>query len=279
MPEPAGLSPVLNRLDDIELVLFDIYGTLIVSSSGDVGTISDKALSGTFPDLLTKETGVILPSDINIETLVKEQILISHESSRAKGIKFPEVEIREIWSRVLRRLAGSGYKVPVDDFEFVETAAVLYELSKNEVWPMPGSSQVLDKLHRNGLSLGIISNAQFYTPLMLRSFFPREISFFQQKHKIWSYVLGIAKPDPALFQVFLENTESPAPDKMLYVGNDMLNDITGASLAGMKTALFAGDKRSLRQRKDVEAIADIHPDAIITSLDQVTLILGLDDQV
>ena len=150
---------------------------------------------------------------------------------------------------MLRRLAGSGYKVPVDDFEFVETAAVLYELSENEVWPMPGSSQVLDKLHRNSLSLGIISNAQFYTPLMLRSFFPREISFFQQKHKIWSYVLGIAKPDPALFQVFLENTESPAPDKMLYVGNDMLNDITGASLAGMKTALFAGDKRSLRQRK------------------------------
>ena len=37
-PIPTGTALRLEPLDDVETVLFDIYGTLLISGSGDVGT-------------------------------------------------------------------------------------------------------------------------------------------------------------------------------------------------------------------------------------------------
>jgi putative hydrolase of the HAD superfamily len=60
----------------------------------------------------------------------------------------------------------------------------------------------------------------------------------------------------------------------LYVGNDMLNDVWTASQCGLKTALFAGDKRSLRLREDDARCAALQPDVIVTSLSQILDIVG-----
>ena len=55
----------------------------------------------------------------------------------------------------------------------------------------------------------------------------------------------------------------------LYVGNDMLNDITPAHALGFRTALFAGDARSLRLRENDERVAGIEPDLVLTDLAQI----------
>jgi putative hydrolase of the HAD superfamily len=57
-----------------------------------------------------------------------------------------------------------------------------------------------------------------------------------------------------------------APAKVVYVGNDMLNDIMPAKHAGFQTALFAGDKRSLRLRQDDSRCNGIIPDLVFTHL-------------
>ncbi len=56
---------------------------------------------------------------------------------------------------------------------------------------------------------------------------------------------------------------------VLYLGNDMLNDITPAKKAGFTTALFAGDKRSLRLRKDHSECMHMKADMVITDLIQL----------
>ena len=38
-------------------------------------------------------------------------------------------------------------------------------------------------------------------------------------------------------------------ERVLFVGNDMLNDVAAAAAVGLRTALFAGDQRSLRLRE------------------------------
>ena len=63
------------------------------------------------------------------------------------------------------------------------------------------------------------------------------------------------------------------PTRTLYVGNDMLNDVYAAHEAGFKTVLFAGDRRSLRLRKDRPEVADLSPDRVVTSLDQIQALI------
>ena len=65
------------------------------------------------------------------------------------------------------------------------------------------------------------------------------------------------------------------PDEVLYVGNDMLNDIMPAQHVGFKTALFAGDKRSLRWRANDLRVDEIEPEIIVTDLSQIPHCIGL----
>jgi putative hydrolase of the HAD superfamily len=49
----------------------------------------------------------------------------------------------------------------------------------------------------------------------------------------------------------------------------MLNDIYPAKNAGFNTALFAGDARSLRLRKDIPECKTLSADLVITDLIQL----------
>ena len=53
------------------------------------------------------------------------------------------------------------------------------------------------------------------------------------------------------------------------VGNDVRNDILAARRAGLRGALFAGDARSLRLRRDDPACAGLEPDLVLTELPQL----------
>ncbi len=278
LPVQTSQTPVLPLLPIIDTVLFDVYGTLVISSSGDVGTTATDSSASAFAEIFTTETGLDLPDNADINMLVKDEILKSHGKSREKGIKFPEVEIRDIWKNIFAGLNRDyDCNLPVES-KTVRIAAVAYELSRNRVWPMPGSASLLKHLKSSGIELGIISNAQFYTPQMLNCFFPLETSFFPEKNCIWSYIEGRGKPDTQLFQKFLTENTGKSPEQILYVGNDMLNDIYTAAECGMKTALFAGDQRSLRLRENDPRTKNITPDAVLTSLDQLLTVLGIDNR-
>ena len=49
----------------------------------------------------------------------------------------------------------------------------------------------------------------------------------------------------------------------------MRNDIYPAHAIGFQTALFAGDRRSLRLRADDARCADLKPDLVLTDLEQL----------
>jgi len=58
------------------------------------------------------------------------------------------------------------------------------------------------------------------------------------------------------------------------VGNDRLNDIAAAARLGMRTALFAGDARSLRWRRGDPRCAGVVPDLIVTHWRQLPEVQG-----
>ena len=206
-----------------------------------------------------------------ISAVFLEKIKESHAVARASGIDFPEVEIRQIWRELL---LCEGFRNASD--EAIEALAVRYETRVNPVWPMPGLETTLDDLRSRRLQFGIISNAQFYTPLLFQHFLgqlPPGLGFADQLC-VWSYCERIGKPSQRLFDIAVEKLASCGlkPCEVLYVGNDMRNDMVPAAAAGLRTALFAGDARSLRLRGHS---ADALPvDIVLTELGQLLECLG-----
>ena len=161
--------------------------------------------------------------------------------------------------------------------------ALAFELLCNPVYPMPGLDPVIRNLAGGGKRLGIVSNAQFFTPLILNFFLngttgsddEAPVPPFEGPLVFYSYRHGRAKPDPYLYHRAAEELRRQAvdPARALFVGNDMLNDVWAAGQAGFKTALFAGDKRSLRLRQDRAEIAGLEPDVVVTELAQIAEIV------
>jgi len=111
-PIPTDVAPVPRWLADIHAVLFDVYGTLFVSASGEVGTARPEALGSVFLEALAA-VGIAAtgPGQRGVDCLV-ERIRASHARNRAMGCEFPEVDIVAILARSVRATGretdGSG---------------------------------------------------------------------------------------------------------------------------------------------------------------------------
>lgn len=279
-PIPTDLSPAGTLPRIPRAILFDVYGTLLISGTGDISLVSLQNESIGLEEIL-EQSGYppLLPEDAaeNVPVLLEHYIRKAHEELRNSGIDYPEVEIREIWSRVLAAMWGKGLFETEPSVDSIEKLAILHELSVNPVWPMPGFPETVGRIRKKGLSVGIVSNAQFYTPLIMEALTGLSIAEtgFQESLCSWSYRLLRAKPSPQVFESPLKILSSSgiSPSETLYVGNDMLNDITAASQAGCMTALFAGDRRSLRMRDGDDRVI-VKPDVVITELDQLDTIIS-----
>ena len=291
-PRPTLRDPRFTVDQSIRAVLFDIYGTLFVSSSGDIDALhaeSDTDMSGAFARkapicraLLESGCTVLDPGAVDevAETEYEEAIRSIHAEKRRLGVQYPEVDIVQVWEQVLGELNGSGL-IMVPDLPGVPyRVAVSYECLSNPVWPMPDCESLLDAAARSGIPMGLVSNAQFYTPLLFSAFFDRTLGElgFNDRLCSFSFRRGEAKPSVHLYEGVREllfRQLAIAPEEVLYVGNDMLNDIWPAHEAGFSTCLFAGDERSLRLREDHPLCTRLVPDHTVTGLEQVARILDL----
>jgi len=279
-PLPTSVPPSLNRLPGIRAVLFDIYGTMLVSSSGDIGADQKANRQDVLYDALAAAgfSGVERGSGTLGVRLLDQNIANAHDARRREGIKHPEVDIREIWRSVIEKLLDTKVvQGPIGE-ESVCTLAVEYECRANPAWPMPHLKETVDALHGSGRELGVVSNAQFYTPLTLSAF--PETGWGQGQFDpdlcAWSYKLREAKPSERLVQTALRRLDERKgikPSEVLYVGNDMLNDISPATRLGCRTALFAGDSRSYRPRLTELGGSGIRPDVVLTDLAQLPDVL------
>lgn len=270
-PIATGLPPQQNKQAGIRAILFDVYGTLFISGSGEVGTARQSARDDAFAAALEAvELAPTGPIESGLQysfDLIEE----CHAAGRSRGIEYPEIDIIEIWAAVLKGLQQDR-AIPQKRYDCrdVERLAVEYEARTNPVWPMPGLAECLAGLTSAGFPMGIVSNAQFYTRELFPAFLDRSTDEcgFALDLQIYSYEQGFAKPGTGLYRLAAERLADRdiAPSETLYVGNDMLNDIVPAQHVGFRTALFAGDSRSLRLRTDDSRVEGIRSDLVVTRL-------------
>ena len=258
-PIPTGLERRGKPTGQLNCMVFDIYGTLLISGSGDVG--SSKITGREMKQLGELLKSYRIPqSPQQLLDALFSAIEIEHRNMKRSGIDYPEVDIMRIWRSLLASV----------NLESLPAFAMQFELIINPVYPMPHLQELLSVCRRADIKMGIISNAQFYTPIIMEFFLNRSLSSigFDPGLTVFSYLEGRAKPSLDLFEkvgVFLDHYHIPR-STALYIGNDMLNDIKPAEEVGFQTALYAGDARSLRMRSDDMRCRGISANMIVTDL-------------
>lgn len=276
-PIETDTVPRLQAVDNIRVIAYDFYGTLFISGAGDIG-IDDGNKNAELLIETFENSGIEIRDESagskglnTYNEVVDKQI----QNLKKNGMEYPEPDIREVWKNVLEKLSDQGLIQYPKENSVPEIVSVEFEAKMNPVWPMADTVDILEHFKQQGFIQGIISNSQFYTPVVLEALtnYSLDDLGFEGKLLHWSFEESLKKPDLNLYKGFLEKLkkfdEDLAPENVLYVGNDMLKDIYPAYELGMKTVLFAGDQRSLKWRKDDERCKNILPDVVITSLSQL----------
>ena len=277
-PLETDIVAELQTLRSVRAVVFDVYGTLVISGSGDVGSADTTGEDSKIVEAMAA-VGIVSQAE-RIPTVAElhEQIKRLNDVRRDESCPKPEVDIVDAWRKTLEsrqtEFRGNATKCVVQ-------LAAEYEARANPTWPMPGAAELLSRLKEAGIPLGIVSNAQVFTPFLVENLLAEESlqqGGFDSELCIFSSRFRQAKPGPRLFDVLRAGLARRGilPHEAIYVGNDMLNDVWAASQAGMKTAWFAGDARSCRRREDDARCRGLRPDVVLTSLTQLLQCLTIE---
>jgi putative hydrolase of the HAD superfamily len=286
IPAPTLLKPLYKPDPAIKACVFDIYGTILISASGD---IDESVISIDNLKAALDASGIELaetvsdPQHVLVEMLeeFKKAIKYYHESERSEDKPYPEIDVLRIWEDIIIDNRNKSHLV-LNGLLCIKCFTFVFEVLSNRIYPMPGMKEVIYHLANKAIPLGIISNAQFYTPVILNFFMHgtisdvEQVSPFDADLTVFSYKHQRSKPDTYLFELLKRQCLQKFgiyADEILFIGNDMFRDVYPAYLTGFKTALFAGDRKSLRLREDKPELNKLTPDFVITDLHQLLNII------
>jgi putative hydrolase of the HAD superfamily len=121
------------------------------------------------------------------------------------------------------------------------TETLLAEFGRGDVWTrrIPGARDALRALSARGLRLAVVSNADGTVEEQLRLDGTCQVGPGAGV-EVWavldSGVVGISKPDPAIFHLALEALDVP-PERAIHVGDTPAADVAGALAAGVRPVL------------------------------------------
>lgn len=107
-------------------------------------------------------------------------------------------------------------------------------------WMIPETRAALDELAARGVPMGVVSNASGQIAQILR----REVcqlgdgDHVAMRCVVDSHLVGVAKPDPAIFDHALPFFEGIPRERIAYVGDSVTMDIAAARGAGLHPILI-----------------------------------------
>ena len=269
---PRRLNPLRREsahdtLKGVRAVIADVYGTMVnYWRPGFEGRDTREALlveafSGVVDRFGMGETlAAMNPADPPAKTLCgfyNGLLAMNRQKSAGGGNALPEVRVEEVWSVIALMLkrngCDAGARAPWrgDPAGFARCLAYTYNFLSMGRELYPGVSNALKRLKDNNIALGILSDAQFYTPidltLMLRDQSGGGVAdyceLFDTDLVFLSCEYGFVKPSETLYRRLFDALYEYhiTPDQTVIAGNDLATDIAPAAALGMRTALFCGD--------------------------------------
>ncbi len=185
-----------------------------------------------------------------------ERLDRAHYAGVAALTEFTEGD-REIWVAYNRAYARAC-EVPEEALgDAVEH--LLNEFATGEVWDrtIPGTTDALREIGGLGIPMAIVSNADGNCEQRLRDAAICQLgpgAGVDVAAILDSTVVGVAKPDPRIFELALEVLDV-APERVIHVGDTPGADVDGARAAGVHPVLM--DPYDLHPDLDVERVASL----------------------
>jgi FMN phosphatase YigB (HAD superfamily) len=108
-------------------------------------------------------------------------------------------------------------------------------------WPIPESVDGMRRLHERGIPLGVVSNASGQIAATLSRAGICQIGDgvgVAVRCVVDSHVVGVAKPDPAIFEHAADVLGGVDRSRVVYLGDSVAIDIVAATAAGLRPVLL-----------------------------------------
>jgi FMN phosphatase YigB (HAD superfamily) len=285
--QPAKARPKLNPLPGIRLVSWNIYGTLLSISTGQLlfehpdKFVMDIALDKTVQEFkmwgsMYRKPGQ--PADYMGE--MYGRVLSDLRMAPSPGEKHPEISAEKIWESLLKKLFQKDYKFDAGFYgslnEYSKKVAYFFHASLQGTACYDNAARALEHVRSCGVKQGLLADAQGFTLVQLQRGLAAQSQLkvddvFDRELRSLSVEVGGKKPSERLFKHFVQAAAAQgiAPAQILHIGSRIAQDIAPAQKLGMRTALFAGDKDSLAASPEQLKDPASRPSALLTDLGQI----------
>jgi FMN phosphatase YigB (HAD superfamily) len=291
--EKPKARPHLTRLPKVRAVLWNVYGTLLSISGGELlfehptQLLMDVALDKTVQEFkmwpsMTRRPGQ--PSEYLGQ--LYGQALAEAKGVTVGGERHPEPAAERVWESILKKLMQKDYKFDANFFgalnEYSRKVAYFFHASLQGTACYPGAAAALRAVKQAGLAQGLLADGQSFTPVQLARGLAAQdadaapAELLDDDLCLLSAEVRARKPSERLFRKALDALAARGldPEEVLHVGARVGLDLAPAKKLGLRTALFAGDKGSLQATPEQLKEPASRPDVLLTELDQIAEVIG-----
>lgn len=290
--ERPKAKPHLKRLHGIRAVLWNVYGTLLNISTGELlfehpqPLQMEVALDKTVQEFkmwasMSRKPGQ--PAEYMGQ--IYTQVLAEQQGVTTGGERYPEVAAERIWEAIVKKLLQKDYKFDAGFFgalnELSRKIAYFFHASLQGTDGYPGLAGALHAVADAGTVQGLLADGQCFTMVQLQRALKRQDeasdleALLHSDLRYFSADVRARKPSERLFRQALQGLaeKNIAPAEVLHVGSSVSRDLAPARRLGMKTALFAGDTTSLQATPEQLKDPAGRPNVMLTDLTQIAEIL------
>lgn len=292
---PIGATPYLKPLPGIRVVLWDVYGTLLRITDGELlfvhpqAIFMEVALDKTIQEFnmwqsMSRKPGAPWEYMLQLYTRAYDDLRLM--GTGRKG-DLPEVDAARLWRKVLDKLDKNDYAYNASQLgdldQLSEKVAYFFQSALQGVEAAPQAGQTVERLQTEGIRQALLSNGQCFTRTqVLRAFQAQgtlrgQTDWFDSDLQTLSALEGVRKPSRTIYTAAIQRLRGLgiAPEQALLVSSRLREDLVVAKSLGFRTALYAREKLGLSATaadlKDPEA----KPDRLLTDLSQVRDLLSL----
>ncbi len=144
------------------------------------------------------------------------------------------------WKELMQTLlTGAGLPDPARLVDWLYEQQAAHNLWRK---PIPDMVELVRELRDSGVTIAALSNSEGHLAELLE-----EIELAPLFDAIIdSGRLGIAKPDPRIFELTLDELDATKPDTVVHVGDSWAADVEGALRAGWNAIWFRSRESALR---------------------------------